>query len=175
MTPFFNRESIASENSTAYFPLISELVRGDLAHLDKPNDLYNKVLDILSEKQLLPAPTALSLVEYGLSLHSTAPMLQAYYHYYNTSVVPRFLKHSIDNATPFNQNCINWADWYGHQACNIKELKEILGISNDKINDQLVFDRYIFHNQNKLVSILGFKYPFIPSIISYVGPFLYKT
>jgi UDP-glucose:glycoprotein glucosyltransferase len=87
--------------------------------------VYNAALDVIESKQYLSTPTSISILEFALSLHTTAPAIQAYYHYYNATVVPS--KQEFDNN--FNPECDVWVDWYGHQACNVEDFKKLSGIS----------------------------------------------
>ncbi|CAG8465507.1 9724_t:CDS:10 [Cetraspora pellucida] len=131
-------ESVAAENSSAYFSLIDEFLRRDLisSNIISDFDLYNQALDIIKSGQYLSVPTSLSFLEFALSLHTTAPAIQAYYHYYNATVVPS-TKDYIENHEHlnFDPDCDVWVDWYGNQACSIEEFKKLTGITdNSKFN-----------------------------------------
>jgi UDP-glucose:glycoprotein glucosyltransferase len=120
-------ESVSRENSSAYLPLINEIINNDIhdfgPRTKNAKHSYDNIYDIIVSKQYLSDPTALSIFELSLSLHSAAPTIQAYYHYYETAVLPR----RADNNT-FDPNCQVWADWYGKQACSISELMRIIGV-----------------------------------------------
>ncbi|GBC31348.2 uncharacterized protein OCT59_016320 [Rhizophagus irregularis] len=128
-------ESVSVENSTAYYPLINEFINLGLFSSELTyHEMYNTALDVIESKQYLSTPTSISILEFSLSLHTTAPAIQAYYHYYNTTVVPS--KHEPD--INFNPECDVWVDWYGHQACNVEIFKELTGISKTGKFDKLL-------------------------------------
>ncbi|CAB4446814.1 unnamed protein product [Rhizophagus irregularis] len=135
-------ESVSVENSTAYYPLINEFINLGLFSSELTyHEMYNTALDVIESKQYLSTPTSISILEFSLSLHTTAPAIQAYYHYYNTTVVPS--KHEPD--INFNPECDVWVDWYGHQACNVEIFKELTGISSTGKFDKLLNSFVPFH------------------------------
>ncbi|RIB10779.1 Glycosyltransferase Family 24 protein [Gigaspora rosea] len=127
-------ESVAVENSSAYFSLIDEFLGRGLisSNTMSDRDLYKQALDIIESGQYLSVPTSLSFLEFALYLHTTAPAVQAYYHYYNATVVPS-TKDYIENHEnlKFDPECDVWVDWYGNQACSIEEFKRITGITDN--------------------------------------------
>ncbi|RHZ80246.1 hypothetical protein Glove_138g61 [Diversispora epigaea] len=121
-------ESVAAENSKAYFPLVEEFLRQGLFSSKLTNyEIYKSALDIIEKKKFLSTPTTKSLFEFGLSLHTTAPTIQSYYHYYNSTIIPT-RKFSNDE---FNPECNVWADWYGNQACNVETLTKFIDTKLD--------------------------------------------
>ncbi|KAG9290801.1 hypothetical protein G9A89_011764 [Geosiphon pyriformis] len=139
-----DRESVAVENSSAYFPYITELATRGLNSDSSPKELYDTALQILNETNLISLPTTFSFLEFALSLHSAAPTIQAYYQYYDDSVFPskfRNLTHDDPHSKiSFNIDCEVWVDWYGIQACNIDQLKKIARITQEDSKYRLIFD-----------------------------------
>ncbi|CAG8454088.1 447_t:CDS:10, partial [Racocetra fulgida] len=127
-----------AENSSAYFSLIDEFLGRGLISSNKMSDrdLYNQALDIIESGQYLSVPTSRSFLEFALSLHTTAPAIQAYYHYYNATVVPSTKDYiETHEHLKFDPDCDVWVDWYGNQACSVEEFKKLTGIiDNSKFN-----------------------------------------
>ncbi|CAG8465787.1 2505_t:CDS:10 [Scutellospora calospora] len=127
-------ESVAAENSSSYFSLIDEFLGRGLisSNIISDQDLYNQALDVIKSGQYLSLPTSISLFEFALSLHTKAPAIQAYYHYYNATVVPS-TKDYIENHEhmKFDSDCDVWVNWYSKQACSIEEFKKLTGINDD--------------------------------------------
>ncbi|GES84353.1 UDP-glucose:Glyco protein glucosyltransferase-domain-containing protein [Rhizophagus clarus] len=127
-------ESVSIDNSTAYYPLINEFINQGLFSSELTyHEVYNAALDVIESKQYLSTPTSISILEFSLSLHTTAPAIQAYYHYYNTTVVPSKQEFDVN----FNPECEVWVDWHGHQACNVENFKKLTGISKTGSFDKL--------------------------------------
>ncbi|CAG8716801.1 3246_t:CDS:2, partial [Ambispora leptoticha] len=148
-------ESVAAENSSAYYPYITKLLARksefDPSSLSTSNsslsskDIYSKAIKILKDSRLLSFPSSssssseeerkitTSLLEFSLSLHSTAPTIQAFYQYFITSVLDRF-DHKNDSSTMhYDDRCEVWVDWYGQQICTIEEFRQVAGFN--KVTD----------------------------------------
>ncbi|RHZ48667.1 hypothetical protein Glove_543g33 [Diversispora epigaea] len=124
-------ESVSAENSTAYFPLVEEFLKQGLFSSKLTNyEIYKSALDIIEKKKFLYTPTTKSLFEFGLSLHTTAPTIQSYYHYYNSTIIPT--RNSSNEE--FNPDCDVWVDWYGNQACNVESLTRFIDTKLDISN-----------------------------------------
>ena len=63
-------------------------------------------------------PVVLGSFELGLSLHTAAPKIEAYYQYYETSVVP--------SLTEYDESCESWVHWRGKQICRTNDLEATL-------------------------------------------------
>ncbi|RIA98379.1 Glycosyltransferase Family 24 protein [Glomus cerebriforme] len=139
-----SRESVSVENSTAYYPLIDEFISQELFSSELTDqEVYNEALGVIKSKQYLSTPTSVSILEFSLSLHTTAPAIQAYYHYYNATVVPS--KQEFDDN--FNPECDVWVDWYGHQACNVEDFEKLSGFGNSGQHPKLLpFDHILSSN-----------------------------
>ena len=133
---------MSRENSSAYLPLINEIIRSDIHDFGPRTEhakiYYDNIFDIITSKQFLSDPTAKSVFELSLSLNTAAPTIQAHYQYYETAVLPT----RADNDT-FNPNCKVWADWYGKQACTVSELKRIAGIDEGGSDNGSILKRYL--------------------------------
>lgn len=113
---------MASENKSAYFPLLSDLASNNIISSDNvPQKIYNSVFELVSQKGYLSSNLSMALVKAELSLHFSTPAIEAYYHYYNNTVLPA--KH--DNGK-FDPSCEIWAEVNGQQACDVKTLKKLV-------------------------------------------------
>ncbi|CAG8517343.1 10633_t:CDS:10, partial [Ambispora gerdemannii] len=159
-------ESVAAENSSAYFPYITELLAQksefDPSSLStsnsslSPKEIYTKAIKILKDSQLLSFSSSsssseeerritTSLLEFSLSLHSTAPTIQAFYQYFNTAVLNRFHNENNSSSTVhFDDSCEVWVDWHGHQVCTAEEFRRVAGIN--KVTDTKY--QLNFHNDD---------------------------
>jgi UDP-glucose:glycoprotein glucosyltransferase len=75
------------ENSTIFWPLLDSLADLKLVPEITEKDFYENVLRTLKD-EFLTDPVTLGSFELGLSLHTAAPKIEAYYQYYRSSVVP---------------------------------------------------------------------------------------
>ena len=69
-------------------------------------------------------PVILSSFELGLSLHTAAPKIEAYYQFYDTNVVP--------SLTEYDESCQSWVYWSGKQFCTTTDLDATLRQGTDK-------------------------------------------
>ncbi|KAG0277722.1 hypothetical protein BGZ95_005473 [Linnemannia exigua] len=114
-------EAVAVENKTAYLPLMRQLTDKDfLDSIKSQKDLYQKSLNIIQTHGHVQ-PNALSTLKFSLSMHTSAPWIQAHYHLYNSTIAPdRISKSDFDNE------CGVWVDWYDRQICKLTELEAIV-------------------------------------------------
>jgi hypothetical protein len=83
-----------------------------------PSTVYDTVYQSLestdeqTKMQWSASPARKSVLGLSLSLHSMAPSVEAYYHYYNEVIVSSF------NQTKFDTRCGVWVDFFGKQYCN---------------------------------------------------------
>lgn len=103
------RETAASENSTAYFPLLDRIATGHFASATTEADLYAAFLDVLQQDGHLTSPDALSTFSLALSLRSAAPRIEAHYQYYSTAVGA--------NVKDVSSSCSDWIQLDGNQYC----------------------------------------------------------
>ena len=82
------RETAAEENETAYFPLLDRIADGYFDDAQTDKELYTKFRQALQRDGHLGQAEELSSFDLALSIHSASPRIEAFYQYYNTSVVP---------------------------------------------------------------------------------------
>ncbi|RDA94558.1 hypothetical protein CP533_2708 [Ophiocordyceps camponoti-saundersi (nom. inval.)] len=124
-------ETAASENSTAYFPLLDRIADGYFAGASSDAVLYNSFLELLVKDSYIASSEALSTFNLALTLRSAAPRIEAHYQYYSTAVEP-----AVDPS------CLNWVLLEGKQYCTPeldKPIKEGLFSSSEVTS--LPFDR----------------------------------
>lgn len=83
-------------------------------------------MSVVSEKGYLSSPGSLALTKVALSLHATAPAIQAYYHYYDNAVLPAKLNATAEGTAPFDETCAIWAELDDRQACTVASLAGLL-------------------------------------------------
>lgn len=69
--------------------------------------------------EFLLDPVTLGSFELALSLHTAAPKIEAYYQFYNTSVLPSL-------GGKYHTSCETWVYWRGEQICSPDGLERIL-------------------------------------------------
>ena len=112
------RETAAVENSSIYWPLLDALSNPVLGTLETEKEYYDQVLQLLGD-EFLTDPVTLGSFELGLSLHTAAPKIEAYYQFYNSSVVP-----SLDGE--YYELCETWIYWRGKQICSPDDIETTL-------------------------------------------------
>ncbi|CAG8633054.1 10485_t:CDS:10, partial [Funneliformis mosseae] len=166
-------ESVSAENSTAYYPLINDFIsQGLFSPKLTYQEVYKTAFGVIESKKYLSTSTSISLLEFALSLHTTAPAIQAYYHYYDANVLPS--RQEFNNN--FDPECDVWVDWYGHQACNIEDFKKLKSgkydiphnISSDQHPKLLPFDHVLLSNEETISpSIILYADVFSPNFASF--------
>ena len=135
-------ETAASENATAYFPLLDRIANGDFAQARSDKELYEKFLQVLQEDGHVN-PEALSTFKLALALRSAAPRVEAHYQYYTTAVEP--------SVVADQDGCDLWFLYNGKQYCKAS-LEASYGDVNS--NDQervLPFDRKFGNGAQEIV------------------------
>jgi UDP-glucose:glycoprotein glucosyltransferase len=112
------RETAALEDPTIYWTLLETLSTPELRGYATEKEYYERVAQTLRER-LLSDPVTLASFELGLSLHIAAPKIEAYYQFYETSVVPSL-------AGKYDESCENWVLWAGEQICSPDKLDAAL-------------------------------------------------
>jgi UDP-glucose:glycoprotein glucosyltransferase len=72
-------------------------------------EYYENIRRLLHDEFLVELVT-LSSFELGLALRTAAPKIEAYYQFYNTSVVP--------SLETYYELCETWIHWRGEQICS---------------------------------------------------------
>jgi Thioredoxin-like domain len=111
------RETAAVENASIFWPFLDSLTTPELVKYDVEKDYYERVVKLLHD-EFFTDPVTLGSFELGLSLHTAAPKIEAYYQYYRTSVVS-----SLDK---YDESCDNWVHWRGEQICSPDNLEATL-------------------------------------------------
>lgn len=112
------RETAAVENPDIFWPLLDSLSQPELGTYATEKEYYERVLQLLGD-EFLSDPVTLGSFELGLSLHTAAPKIEAYYQFYNTSVVPSL-------GGKYHNSCETWVYWRGEQICSPDGLESIL-------------------------------------------------
>ena len=111
------RETAAVEDASIFWPFLDSLSKPELAKYDTEKEYYERVLQLL-HNEFLTDPVTLGSFELGLSLHTAAPKIEAYYQFYNTSVVTSLGK--------YDESCTSWVHWQGKQICSPDNLETTL-------------------------------------------------
>ncbi|KAL1311062.1 hypothetical protein AAFC00_001271 [Neodothiora populina] len=140
-------ETAADENATSYFPLLDRIAEGHFDHVKTDADLYDLFLHTLQDDGHIADAVSLSSFQFALSIHSTAPRIEAHYQFYNTSVLP-----SIQNGE--GDGCESWMHFNGRQYCT-PDLAATSGaaVKEGDLSD-LPFDRILGDSASKTPSIL---------------------
>ena len=117
------RETAAVENYSIFWPLLDSLTQPELAECDNAKEYYEKAIRIL-QTDYMTDPVVLGSFELGLSLHTAAPKIEAYYQFYETSVVP--------SLTEYDESCQSWVYWRGKQICSPDDLDTTLRQGTDE-------------------------------------------
>ncbi|WVN85210.1 uncharacterized protein L203_100355 [Cryptococcus depauperatus CBS 7841] len=132
-------ETVYDEEPQSYFPLLNLI--SSLPTNSTPEAIFTSTLDLIQAYSLLPSPASLSTFHLALSLHSTAPRIEAGYNWYETSV-------RRNEASLGVEGCQGWVEWRGKGFCDAEELRKDMQLSiEEKIHklDQkpslLPFDR----------------------------------
>lgn len=128
------RETAAEENSTCYFPLLDRIAEGTFIDAVTDKELYEGFIDVLRDDGHLRDEEAISSFKFALSMHSTAPRIEAHYQYYNTSVEPSMMV-AQDAACPV------WVHADGKQYCSPGLEHAQQDVNGDKCVDTLFFAR----------------------------------
>ena len=111
-------------------------------------DFYENVLQSLKDK-FLTDPVTLGSFELGLSLHTAAPKIEAYYQYYISSVV-------LSLGENYDEGCEAWVQFDGQQFCRLEDFESALAQSTKML-------RYVEYGDR--IDVIG-KSRYCPSIMS---------
>ncbi|KAJ2906156.1 hypothetical protein MKZ38_002871 [Zalerion maritima] len=103
-------ETTASENETAYFPLLDRIARGDFAKATTDKELYDAFLEVIEKDGIISNAETLSTFKLALSMRSAAPRIEAHYQYYDTAVAP--------SLVGSQDSCKQWIWMDGKQYCD---------------------------------------------------------
>ncbi|CCC09505.1 unnamed protein product [Sordaria macrospora k-hell] len=125
-------ETAASENATAYFPLLNRIAKGDFAQAKSDQELYEKFLEVLQQDGHVNHE-ALSTFKLALSLRSAAPRVEAHYQYYTTDVEP--------SVVADQDGCDLWFLYNGKQYCKASLEASHGDVDSNSQERTLPFDR----------------------------------
>ncbi|KAK5108501.1 hypothetical protein LTR62_008241 [Meristemomyces frigidus] len=144
-------ETAADENATAYFPILNRIAEGYFDISRNEQELYEKFRELLQQEGHLSQPDDLSSFDLALSIHSTAPRIEAHYQYYNTSVKPLLGQDHQDG-------CESWAyvPFSGQRFCS-PDMAESSAQTHGQPTEQLhglPFDRVLGSDHGAPSSVL---------------------
>ena len=102
------------EEPSIFWNLLDSLSKSELGTYETEREYYGRVVQLLRE-EFLTEEVTLGSFELGMSLHTAAPKIEAYYQFYNTSVIP-----SLNDK--YYDNCETWLYWRGEQICSPDKL-----------------------------------------------------
>ncbi|KAK2763700.1 hypothetical protein FQN54_009316 [Arachnomyces sp. PD_36] len=129
-------ETAAEENSTCYFPLLDRIAEGTFLNAVTDKELYDQFIDVLRDDGHLRDEEAISSFKFALSMHSTAPRIEAHYQYYTTSVESSMMV-AQDAACPV------WVHTEGKQYCSPALVHAQQDVNGDRNPKVLPFDRVL--------------------------------
>ncbi|KAI7864650.1 UDP-glucose:glycoprotein glucosyltransferase-domain-containing protein [Spinellus fusiger] len=121
-------ETVAMENTTAYFSLLSHLSQQPLL---TPQQQYQKCMQALTEQGL--SPQVIDYIQLSLSLHTATPRIEAHYQLYQ-STLPKLAN--------YDPECKVWVQLKDRQLCTLEELQhalKTLGKSEDLSEEIPIF------------------------------------
>lgn len=84
--------------------------------------MYTQLLDVIQQNNYVQ-PDLIDITKLALALRSTAPKVEAYYHYYSNVVVPR-MNSSVKSS--FDDHCESWVEFDGQQYCSSQKLQKAI-------------------------------------------------
>lgn len=108
------------EYPSSYFQLLHLL--SSLPPDSTDESILSSTLDLIQAYSLLPSPSSLSTFHLALSLHSTAPRIEAQYNWYNSAVKGQENKLGVEG-------CEGWVEWRGKGFCDVDGLKRDMEMS----------------------------------------------
>ncbi|KAL4888256.1 UDP-glucose:glycoprotein glucosyltransferase-domain-containing protein [Aspergillus ambiguus] len=127
-------ETVAEENSTAYFPLLDRIAGGAFDDAVSDKEIYDRFLQVVHEDGHLKTPETLSSFKLSLAIRSATPRIAAHYQYYNASV-----QHSLMAAQ--DAVCPVWVHSEGKQYCSATMERAQQDVLGDMDPKELPFDR----------------------------------
>jgi len=140
-------ETAAEENATAYFPLLDRIAEGHFDGATTDKELHETFLKTLQDDGHISDLETLSSFQLALSLHSTAPRIEAHYQYYSTA---------IEGAVSTNtqDGCESWVHFDGKQFCSPDFKSEEAKTIDGSKHVELPFDRVLGDALSKNPSVL---------------------
>ncbi|RPA73028.1 hypothetical protein BJ508DRAFT_216551 [Ascobolus immersus RN42] len=141
-------ETAAEENSTAYFPLLDRIAAQDFVGYKTEKQLYDRFIEVAHSVGTLLKPEDLASFNFALSIHASAPRVEAQYQYYEQTLVPMM-------GRMFRPECPVWLLWSSKQVCDTDwstMLDEFQRFPNNP--KALPFDRILNRNDELPTAIL---------------------
>ena len=112
-----HRETAAEENEAVYFKILDRIAEGYFHSATTDKELYDKFLRLLKDDALITDLESLSSFQLALSIHNSAPRIEAHYQYYNTAIEPLLQKSGA-------KACDTWLEFASKQFCSPQFEKE---------------------------------------------------
>ncbi|KAI8096232.1 UDP-glucose:glycoprotein glucosyltransferase-domain-containing protein [Halteromyces radiatus] len=133
-------ETVAKANSSSYMSYMGELADIKSSTLT-PRQQYEQAL--AHAANYLDGPEELDIIKFSLSLHTTAPIIEAHHQYYNQTI--------LSTVKTYNPSCDVWAQVGAHQACTIEELERLLKDGNvDMVGNQIEQETFELNQPSEL-------------------------
>ncbi|KAI9837806.1 MAG: hypothetical protein M1819_006740 [Sarea resinae] len=140
-------ETAAEENATCYFPVLDRIAEGYFASAATDEELFTAFLKLLKDDGHIAAEEDLASFQFALSIHSTAPRIEAHYQFYKTAVEPSL-------KTSQGSSCTVWAYFQGKQYCSPTLEAPDADFGSSGHPEELPFDRVLGSAPKELTSIL---------------------
>lgn len=105
------RETAATEDKESYFPLLDRIASGEFVNETTDEALYRKFLQVARDDGFLTDSITLSSFNFGLSINSAAPRIEAHYKFYENSLEPLM-------GVSYKPSCRVWLLWGQRQHCS---------------------------------------------------------
>lgn len=105
------RETAAEEEKNSYFPLLDKIASGEFANETTDEGLYAKFVKVAQKEGFLTDSVSLSSFNFGLSINSAAPRIEAHYRYYEDTLEPAL-------GVAYKPQCRVWLQWSSKQHCS---------------------------------------------------------
>ncbi|CAN6621430.1 hypothetical protein TRVA0_008S02234 [Trichomonascus vanleenenianus] len=136
-------ESIASENATAYYPLLAAYIGiNELKGNMDDKTAYETLVQRAIEADLV-SKDAVPYIDWKLALHEPSALIQAYYQYYETNIEPKL-----------SEECENVLYYGGEYICDVDSVFALKTVTGDDIVEILPTDRLFGSNVYAPVAIL---------------------
>lgn len=81
----YHSETAASENQTAYLPLLDTIASGRFSSADSDEQLYTQFIQALQDDGHITDFAAISSFKFALAVHEAAPRVEAHYQFWRST------------------------------------------------------------------------------------------